>query len=180
MVASHWPDLRHISLRMECANLSTKGFTSLARHCRGLEFYKIGQEFDLEEIFAQGSHGEVLFPQLRQLHLVKLMPGRGNINIASRFTTLEITRLLEYHFPALDKFQIPFPIRRWLSYQDAFLTWGIRKGIYTPPRTLLTTEDLSPFPEKHYVYTTEKEWIMGDNEYAHLLGEGSIIYRTRY
>ncbi|KAL7915170.1 hypothetical protein GGI35DRAFT_488958 [Trichoderma velutinum] len=84
MVASHWPDLRHITLRMECANLSTKGFISLARHCRALEICKTSQEFDLEKIFADGYDGDALFPQLRQLHITKPMLGRGDID-ATRF-----------------------------------------------------------------------------------------------
>lgn len=79
-VASHWPDLRYVSLQMESANLSTKGLMSLARHCRVLECFRSSQEFDLEEILASGRDGDALFPRLEQLHLVRPMLSRGHVD----------------------------------------------------------------------------------------------------
>lgn len=79
IVASHWPDLRHLSLQLVCARLSTKGLLSLARHCRSLDFCETSQDINLDDLFSDDCNGDALFPQLRTLHFTQTVKGRHDI-----------------------------------------------------------------------------------------------------
>ncbi|KAL6805480.1 hypothetical protein J3E68DRAFT_441903 [Trichoderma sp. SZMC 28012] len=79
IVASHWPDLRHLSLQLVCAKLSTKGLLSLSRHCRSLDFCETSQDINLDDLFSDDCNGDALFPQLRTLHLTQTVDGRKDI-----------------------------------------------------------------------------------------------------
>ncbi|EHK26135.1 uncharacterized protein TRIVIDRAFT_63466 [Trichoderma virens Gv29-8] len=79
-VTSHWPNLNFISLVVDWANLSTKGLISLARSCRCLTTCHTSQKFNFDELFADGSDGEVLFPQVKDMRLAFLVPGRTEVH----------------------------------------------------------------------------------------------------
>ncbi|KAM6486666.1 hypothetical protein HDV62DRAFT_401970 [Trichoderma sp. SZMC 28011] len=79
IVASHWPDLRHLSLQLVCAKLSTKGLLSLGRHCRSLDFCETSQDINLDDLFSDDCNGDALFPQLRTLHFTQTVGGRHDI-----------------------------------------------------------------------------------------------------
>ncbi|QYS94847.1 hypothetical protein H0G86_002168 [Trichoderma simmonsii] len=127
IVASHWPDLRHLSLKLVCANLSTKGLLSLGRHCRSLDFCETSQDINLDELFSDDCNGDALFPQLRTLYFTQAVDGQNGI--PSHPSILEAVRLLECRFPMLEDLQIPWDMHRWRTYYHLVLyIWVERKG----------------------------------------------------